>query len=356
MPRTIPAVASIVLPDTRLTTPTKPVLAGSATNGGHWLDAALIHNLNAAMVHAQPCYQQGWDGGFIFVTAPATWTFSHEITVAKLTDQHTNITCRIYGFSQAGAGLGAVRFSTASAPAVFSVVTLPAGPAVWTAAATLLSVAASFGVNDYETITVEILDSVNVTTMQGEYDELSPGGAYPAGNDELASGVGPDGTVPLDTLELAADSPLPSEIARTLADGITAVSQRLRTYSSMGTIPIRMERPFRVVIPVYDLGASVHKLKFRLLAEKGGLARTHLVQHSSASSAIGFDQWKNAVASSRGFTLVTVPGGAGQHDTGDIEITLEAGDIVQAPGGYLGFAHLTLWPGPNLLSFAVWGI
>ena len=354
MTRRIPAAASIVLPDTRLLTPTKTVFAGSSTNTGHWFDMASVHNLNLAMVHAQPVHQQNWDGGFVFNVGG--FTSRYQVIVPKLTNQHTSITCRVYGHSPSGAGGGAVRF-TATTPATTATVTLPAA-AAWTAAAPTLDVAGSFGVLESEIVLVETEDDVNIQAIELEYAQINPGGLYPGADDELASGIGPDSTIPLDTSELAADSPLSSEFAQTLDAGIAAVSTRLRTYSAVGSIQAGgfNERPFRVVIPVYDLGASVHTLKYRVLANRSGLgAVNHIIQHSNASSDSGQENWINDRAP-RGFTRETVPAGAGVYDSGEISISLDAGNIVQAPPGYFGFAHLTVYPGPDLLAFSAWGI
>ena len=360
MARTIPAVATIALPDTRLTTPTKPVDAGSAANLGHWRDVAQVHNLNIAMVHAQPVYQQMWDGGFVY-NVPG-WTFRYKVAVPKLTDQHTNITCRVYGYSPGGAGGGKVRFSAAFAPAVFSVVTLPAGPAVWTAAATFLAVGAgAFAAGDTELVTVETEANVNIAAIALEYNQINPGGAYPAAADALAAGVGPDGAIPLDLLEVGADSPLCSEIAQTLSGGVTAVSARLRTYHAMGVLDgsFLLERPFRVIVPVYDLGAVRHPLKFRLLATGQAQAQRHLIQHNPSTTEAAHDAWKDGAGARapRGFTAVDIPAGAAvPFDSGEVGITLLAGDIIQAPGGYFGFAHLTVYPVAGFNGFAAWGI
>ena len=57
-----------------------------------------------------------------------------------------------------------------------------------------------------------------------------------------------------------------------------------------------------------------------------------------------------------GFTAVDVGAGAGSFDSGEVTITLEPGDIIQAPGGYFGFAHLTVFPATGFDAFSAWGV
>jgi len=348
--RTIPAVASIALPDVRLTTPTKPVDAGSISNLGHWYDVAQLHNLNLAMMHAQPVYQQNWDGGFVYNVPGLVDRLT--VIIPKLTDQHLTLSCRVYGHSFLGGGV--VRFTSATT-GNFSDVALLAATAWYTGAPALFI---GLPPGDTDVITISTSGDVNIESIAIEFDELNPGGAYPGANDELLGGVGPDGTTPLDSLEVLADDPLCSELAQTVSAGVTAVATRRRTYHAMGVLPLPyfLQRPFRVVVPVYDLGNARHTLKFRMLSTVQAQPVAHLIQHSAATQESAWRLWQ-ANNTSRGYTQVLVAGVAGDpFDSGEISIVLEPGDIVQAPGEYFGFAHLTVYPRPGLKSFSAWGV
>lgn len=355
MTRRIPGVGNIALPDTRALTPGQSVLAGSAALRGAWYDIASQHNLNLAMHHAQPCHTQGWDTG-VFAYNSAGYVLRYETSIPKLTDQHTNITCRVYGNSPLGGGLVRITATTSGSAVV---VALPA-VAAWTAAGALLSVAGSFAVNDYETIQVETDGSVAIEWIALEYDQLNPGGAYPAADDALAAGVGPDGVLPLDTAELAADQPLPSDIAATLSAGCSAVASRFRTYSSSaaldpGGLP---RRAYRVVVPVWNLGPNPHTVYYRLKvtsAGGGGGDRNHTIQHTGNGTIEELYEQSVVNGSPFGYTNISVLAGTGTNwVTGSF--ALSTGSVMSAPGAYYGFAFLAITPDAGLDSFTFWGV
>jgi len=349
MSRRIPTPGSVVLPDTLALVPGAPVLAGSASVGGHWYDFASLYNLNLAMVHAQPVHEQQWNGGFVFNTG--AFTSRYEVTVPKLTDQHLGIECRVYGHSPATGGQ--IRF-TATTSGNTSTVAVPAA-AAWQAGATSLSMAGSFGVNDYETILVESNGDVDIQAVALEYKELRPGGTYPGADDALAVSTAVDGAWPLDTDELAADKPLSAETFETLTDGTAAVDGRVRVYSSWGDVTGAGSRlrPFRVLVPVFDMGASLHTLNYRIKGLQGGATRTHFIGHGPQTNEDAYQQWLAGV-DARGFTGVDISAGGGS-EWKEGTISLLAGDIIPAPGGYFGWVQLTVYPADGLLSFSLWG-
>jgi len=350
--RRIPAVASIELVDNRNLTATKPVDAGSATNSGHWYDAASLHNLNLAMCHAQPVHQQCWDDTFV-LDSGAAYVDRYEITVPELSDQHLSLTCRVYG---ATTGVGLVKF-TSLATGNTSIVTLP-GAAAWTAGAAVLDMTLGFPVLDYDTITIATWDKVDIENIAIEWVELNPGGAYPAADDALAAGVGPGGVPPLDTLEVDADSPLCSEIAQTVSAGITSVGARVRNYVCFGSIDAAGFAtpdpgvPFRFIVPMMSHAQSIH---YRIKAAKGGSIRTHIIQHCSSGIGAAFENWQNGNAPS-GFTAVEIAAGAGNvWDDDDVDV-LDGSILPDAPGAYVGFAVFAIYPDAGLLSFTMWGV
>ena len=306
------------------------------------------------MCHAQPVHQQCWDDTFIFDSG-AAYVDRYQITVPELTSKHLTLVCRVYGSSL---GVGLVRF-TSTANGNTSVVTLPIG-AAWTAGGVDLDMTAAFPILEYDTITIATFGKVDVENIAVEYVEINPGGTYPAADSQLASGPIAnfiDEIVPLDTLDVSADSPLCSEIAQTVSAGIISTAARVRNYICMGSIdPAGFATPdpgvpFRVIVPMMS---NYQTIKYRIKAAKGGAIRTHIIQHSPAGIGPAFDVWQTGIAPD-GFTSIAIPAGAGDVWVDGSVNVLDGSILPDKPAAYLGFAVFAIYPSAGLLSFTMWG-
>lgn len=355
MANRIPAVASIVLVDALRMSSTLPIIAGSSSDAGKWFDLVSMHNLNLSQVHAECVLSQSWDGTFAFnVAAPPTWTARGNATVPKLTNQHQDLNCRVFGFTPTGGGL--VRF-TAVTSGNTSTVTLPTAPSAWTAGATTLDMSGSFGANDYETILIETSIDVNIKDIALEYFGVNPGGAYPGADDVMPLGLNVDGTYPLDTNGATTDSPMTSEHGQTLASGITTCAARFRSYIALFAIDAagfatpNPGVPWRTVEPMHDELQTVY---WRLQGVQDAVsARTHVIQHGPSSIGEAHSVW-TAGDEALGFTQVEIVAGGGGTVWMEGSVVVRSAAIVQGPGAYLGFATLGIYPDVGLLSFSMW--
>ena len=228
MARTIPSPANVALPDPRLATPRRPILAGSASLDGHQRSFAEAVNLAFATSQADTAFSQGWADGQ-FVVNDATVTERLRVRVPKCSDSHTDLLVSLHAFSH-GAGGGVVTFTcvgngNTAAPVL-------GGALALTARATLdcTGAFAAHPGGDYVEITVSTKNPCTIRAVYAQWADLAPGGLYPAADDALPAGPVGD-FVPADTDEVSADRPASADWLAHRRASLAQVRSRIKSFA-----------------------------------------------------------------------------------------------------------------------------
>jgi len=226
--RTIPSPANVALPDPRLATPRRPILAGSASLDGHQRSFAEAVNLAFATSQADTAFSQGWADGQ-FVVNDATVTERLRVRVPKCSDLHTDLLVSLHAFSH-GAGGGVVTFTcvgngNTAAPVL-------GGALALTARATL-DCAGAFAAHpggDYVEITVSTKNPCTIRAVYAQWADLAPSGLYPGADDALPAGPAGD-FVPADTDEVSADRPASADWLAHRRASLAQVRSRIKNFA-----------------------------------------------------------------------------------------------------------------------------
>jgi hypothetical protein len=352
--RSIPALP-VIPADPRRDAPRLPILAGlglTPEDVGHWRDLARLVNLDIATGNASVVFEQTWADGQMFV---ASVGFAHRFRIAipPLSGYHTLVRCSVYGSDPAA--LGTVRFQGTNAASLVDIA-LPILDA-WTDSAGPGHLAVAFAwAPSYEEITVQTDGVCNITAIKVEYLDHSPGGLWPGADDAIAAGPVPGSTNlanPMDDAEVAADSPLASDLGVNILRNLRDLEARERVYLSIAgfepTLVVGVDSvipvfPTRVVAPVLAERTPTVELTVAVYADGSGGAFDLEVQRRSSGQFIA-DVTLSIAAVGPSWRFYTVE--------------LVGGRDYEAPDEYPGMTTLAVQPAlavltQNVRSICMW--